>query len=92
MTNVAGIVSVTSVEVLDHYKVRVGFSDGVVRDVDLSHLRDGGPIFEPLRDPSYFQRVRVDPDARTIVWPNGADVDPLVLHGDAPPANSQRTA
>jgi hypothetical protein len=90
--NMAGIVSVTSVEVLDHYKLRVGFSDGLVRDVDLGHLRHGGPIFEPLRDPSFFGRVRVDPEARTIVWPNGADVDPLVLHGDAPPANGKRAA
>jgi hypothetical protein len=29
---VAGIVSVTSVEVLDHYKLRVTFSDGLVRE------------------------------------------------------------
>jgi hypothetical protein len=58
---VSGIVSVTRVEVLDRYKLRFSFSDGLVRDVDLSHLRDGGPIFEPLRDPSFFSRVRVDP-------------------------------
>ncbi len=77
---------------LEHYKLRVGFSDGLVRDVDLSHLRDRGPIFEPFRDPSFFAHVRVDPEARTIVWPNGADVDPIVLHGDEPPANGQRDA
>lgn len=41
-----------------------------------------GELGEPLRDHDYFRRVRVDPDAGTIVWPNGLDPDPLVLHGD----------
>jgi hypothetical protein len=37
---------------------------------------------EPLRDPQYFGLVRVDPELRTIAWPNGFDLDPDVLHGD----------
>lgn len=76
------VVRVVAVEVLAHYRLRLTFGDGVVRDVDLAHLRDAGPVFEPLRDPAYFARVAVDPAARTVVWPNGADLDPLVLHGD----------
>jgi Protein of unknown function (DUF2442) len=36
---------------------------------------------EPLRDPAVFRQVRVDPDLRTIVWPNGFDLDPEVLYG-----------
>jgi len=28
----------------------------------------------------------VDDDLGTVVWPNGADLDPLVLHGDFEPA------
>jgi hypothetical protein len=30
--------------------------------------------------------VRVDVEAGTVVWPNGLDPDPYVLHGDYPPA------
>ena len=41
-----------------------------------------GALGEPLRDPDYFRQVRIDEDARTIVWPNGLDPDPDVLHGD----------
>jgi len=36
---------------------------------------------EPLRDLAVFRQVRVDPELRTIVWPNGFDLDPDVLHG-----------
>jgi len=86
------MISVTSVEVLAHYKLRLSFNDGLVRDVDLSYLQDRGPIFEPLRDPTFFASVRVDPEARTVVWPNGADLDPLVLHGDFTSASNKQTA
>ncbi len=29
---------------------------------------------------SYFRQVRVDEQSRTIVWPNGLDPDPDMLH------------
>jgi hypothetical protein len=83
---------VISVVVRGHYELRLTFSDGVVRDVDLSRLRERGSIFEPLRDPDYFAQVVVDPEAGTIVWPNGADLDPLVLHGDFEPAVDEQIA
>lgn len=92
MEIVTELIRVATVEVLDHYKLRVAFNDGLVRDVDLSYLKDRGPIFEPLRDPEFFASVRVDPEARTVVWPNGADLDPLVLHGDYAPAGDKQTA
>ena len=37
---------------------------------------------EPLQDPAYFRQVHVDPELGTVVWPNGYDLDPDVLHGD----------
>jgi hypothetical protein len=79
-------VRVTSVQVLGHYRLRLGFSDGSSRDVDLTgELR--GPVFEPLADPDFFAQVRVDDELGTVVWPNGADLDPLVLHGDFQPSS-----
>jgi len=79
------LISVTSVEVLAHYRLRLGFSDGTSREVDLTGALHG-PIFEPLADPAFFAQVRVDHALGTVVWPNGADLDPLVLHGDFEPA------
>jgi hypothetical protein len=40
-------------------------------------------MFEPLRDPAFFARVAIEHG--TVVWPNGVDLDPLVLHGDFEP-------
>jgi hypothetical protein len=27
-----------------------------------------------------FAKVQVDPEVRTLVWPNGTDFDPSILH------------
>jgi hypothetical protein len=72
---------ITTVEPLEGHNLRLTFSDGLKRDVDLSPLLHG-PLGEPLRDLSYFRRVRVDEQSRTIVWPNGLDPDPDMLHDD----------
>jgi hypothetical protein len=75
------VVAVTHVEPLEAYTLRLSFDDGTERVVDLADVL-WGPMAEPLRDIEYFRRVRVDPELRTIVWPNGFDLDPDVLHGD----------
>ena len=77
-------VRIRSVEPLGGFILRLGFDDGSTREVELEDDLCG-PVFEPLRqDPQLFQQVRVDQELGTVVWPNGADLDPDVLHGDAP--------
>lgn len=71
-------VHVTQVGWLGQYRLAVTFSDGTVREVDLAGELYG-EVFEPLRDPVYFRRVCVDPETRTIQWPNGADFAPEYL-------------
>jgi hypothetical protein len=80
------VVVVTSVEVLRGRTVRLGFSDGSARVVDLTPFL-WGPVFRRVAvDDAFFRLVRVDPEMGTVVWPNGADLDPDVLHGDWEPA------
>jgi Protein of unknown function (DUF2442) len=62
----------------DH-TVRIVFADGEVRDVDITPLLDT-PVFEPLRDPALFERVKVDEQTGTIVWPGDVDLDPDVIY------------
>ena len=80
------MVAVTHVEPLEEYRLRLRFDDGSERVVGLSDVLCG-PMAEPLRDRDYFRRVRVDDELRTIVWPNGFDLDRDVLHGDFEPAS-----
>ena len=75
---------IVSVEPLDDFRLRLAFTDGVVREVDLSDDL-WGQMAEPLKDPDYFRRVSVDTELGTVVWPNGYDLDPDVLHGDHEP-------
>jgi Protein of unknown function (DUF2442) len=70
---------VTGVEVLGGYRLRVAFDDGLQREVDLEEVLEG-ELYGPLRERSLFEKVAVDPEVQTIVWPNGADFDPATLH------------
>jgi Protein of unknown function (DUF2442) len=89
------MVAVTAVEPLAEYTLRLTFDDGTERVVDLADEL-WGPMGEPLRDQTYFRQVRVDPELRTVVWPNGFDLDPDVLHGrrshDLAPAAPRQSA
>ncbi len=70
---------ITSVEVTGTYGLRIGFDDGSSRQVDLEPILEG-ELYGPLRDPELFAKVEVDPEVHTLVWPNGADFDPAILH------------
>jgi Protein of unknown function (DUF2442) len=73
------IYSVTAVEILKPYTLRVGFDDGTCQVIDFGPVLEG-ELLGPLRDLSLFEQVEIDPEIRTLVWPNGADFDPATLH------------
>lgn len=76
---------IRAVEHLDGHRLRLTFADGLVGDIDFADRFTGpvGPVFEPLREVSYFAQVSVDAELGTVVWPNGADLAPDVLHAQA---------
>ena len=61
------------------YALRVDFEDGSRQEIDFTPVL-AGELYGPLRDPELFGQVRIDPEAHTLVWPNGADFDPATLH------------
>jgi hypothetical protein len=61
------------------YTLRVQFEDESEQIIDF-HSVLAGELFGPLRDPAVFEMVKIDPEVHTLVWPNGADFDPAMLH------------
>jgi hypothetical protein len=61
------------------YRLEVKFENDEVRIVDLTDCLDG-PVFEPLRELSYFKQFTVNQDIDTVVWPNDADFSPDFLY------------
>jgi hypothetical protein len=77
------MIRVTEVEPLDGFVLRLRFNDGTERILDFEK-RLHGEVFGPLkRDLELFRAVKIE--GPTIAWPNGADLDPDVLHGSQQP-------
>jgi hypothetical protein len=73
------IYRVTACEKVGPFTLRVEFDDYSVQVIDFRPVLRG-QIYSALRDASIFDQVAVDQEAHTLVWPNGADFDPAMLH------------
>ena len=82
------LIKIHDVEPLAGYWLRILFSDGAVKDVDLGELLARGGVFSPIRENrEVFEQVRVNPETKTIEWPGEVDLDPDVLYGRFEPAS-----
>jgi hypothetical protein len=72
---------IVDAKILGDYRLYLRFEDGIEGSIDLAPILSFRGVFAPLRDPVYFAQVRVDRELGTVVWPNGADLDPDVLYG-----------
>jgi hypothetical protein len=66
-------------QVVAPYTLRIAFDDGTSQIIDFEPVL-AGEMYGPLRDLELFNQVKIDPEVRTLVWPNGADFDPATLH------------
>lgn len=73
------ILRIRESQVCGPHSLRLTFSDGATKQVDVRPLLVG-PIFEPLRDPAYFAQATLAAACGTVIWPNGADFAPEALH------------
>lgn len=71
--------------------VRLRFSNGAVKDVDLAPILEPGGVFADIRDDrSVFEQLYVDPETQTVAWPGGVDLDAAVLYGNHEPASGEK--
>ena len=75
---------VRSVYPVAPYYLILEFDSGEYRVINFEFFLEG-PMFEPLKDPAFFRQVKADPEAGTVVWPNGADMCPDVLYAKSVP-------
>ncbi len=73
------ILHVREAKYLHDYVIWLRFNDGAEGEIDLEAELEG-EMFAPLKDPSLFRQLRVDPEIQTIVWENGADLAPEFLY------------
>lgn len=73
------IYQVRAVEIVEPYTLRVHFTDDTEQIIYLKPVL-AGELYGPLLDLELFNQVAVDPEVKTLVWPNGADFDPETLH------------
>ena len=73
---------IRTAEPLANHRLRLAFDDGVEGVVDLGRMLRWEGVFESLRDDREFEKVRVNPEAGIVEWPNGADLDSIVLYAD----------
>ena len=84
------IYRVVSFEIIGPHRIRVRFNDETAQVIDFRPVLEG-ELFGPLMDEVLFNRVRIDSEVQTLVWPNGADFDPATLHDWPVHENELRT-
>lgn len=74
------LIDIVEVRPTTGYRLYLSFADGKSGEVDVASLIRFEGIFAALRDTDFFGRASVHPELGTVVWPNGADLDPDVLY------------
>ncbi|MEK7264179.1 MAG: DUF2442 domain-containing protein [Bacteroidota bacterium] len=86
MKRFAKLIRIVSVKVIKDFRVQLEFTNGECKDIDLEQYFHG-PVFDELKSvPKLFKTIKVDKRMGTIVWDNGADIDPDVLYYGLTPA------
>jgi len=77
------IPKVRNVNPLPDYRIEVTFNDGAYGVVDIKAALGFKGMFERLRDPEFFNRVRIGRSSKTVEWSSQLDLDPVLLYSRA---------
>lgn len=73
------VLTISQVEYLGSFKLKLEFSNTESRIVDLEQHLDGA-IYQALKEQKFFAKVSLNQDLGTITWANGADFAPEFLY------------
>lgn len=81
--NKKDLISAQAVKATPDYKLHITFDNGEEKVLDMKPYLDY-PIFQALRDVSFFLKARVA--FGTVVWSDDVDIDPEILYDESIPA------
>ena len=70
---------VKSFSIAAPYTLEIIFEDNNHKTINFFPVL-AGEMYGPLKNPGCFNKVTLDTEVNTIVWPNGADFDPALLY------------
>lgn len=73
------IYKISSFKIIAPYTLELKFNDGICKVINFEKTLTG-EMYSPLKDLKIFNMVSIDKEVYTIVWPNGADFDPAIIH------------
>ena len=73
------IYKISDCQIIGPYTLSLKFDDGAVQIINFKNILKG-ELYNKLNDLNFFNKVKIDDEIKTIVWPNGADFDPATLH------------
>ncbi len=71
---------VVNAEYTGNYKIKIFFDSGKSGIVVFLDYRNRGGVFELFKNEEYFKKFYVDPEIKTLCWPDKIDFDPDVLY------------
>ena len=74
------MVQIVEVQLRGGHRLFLRFDDGAQGEIDIAEVIPFAGVFERLKDPGEFAKVRVDPDWGTICWPGDLDLAPEPLY------------
>lgn len=72
------IYRIKSFEIIGPYTLRIEFNDSTFKTINFESILEG-ELYGPLKELALFNKVKLDLEIETLVWPNGADFDPETL-------------
>lgn len=72
------IYRIKSFEIIGPYTLRIEFNDSTFQTINFESILEG-ELYGPLKELALFNKVKLDREIKTLVWPNGADFDPETL-------------